>query len=72
VLFNRLSVGVTLTGALLSLAPLQANAQWISGKSIRNIRTVGENGAVAFATVEPHVNPGNCRPRVTRVMLGNL
>lgn len=44
----------------LGVWPFEAQAQWVAGKTIRNVRVVGESGAVTFMTVDAIVNPGGC------------
>jgi hypothetical protein len=37
-----------------------AYAGWVTGMTIRNVRSQASTGAVTFATVEPIANPSNC------------
>ena len=39
---------------------LDTEAAWSVGRTVRNVRSIGPNGEVTFATVEPMPNPSSC------------
>lgn len=38
----------------------EVSADWVTGMTIRNVRTMASTGEVTFATSEPIMNPSNC------------
>ena len=47
-------------GFLFVFLPTTASAGWITGLSVKNVRSQGDKSRITFTTNEPVINPANC------------